>query len=154
LRWIKAAAEKFWLLDCVQPGQTRTMVKQTDQDRSKTTVFVVDDDAAVRDSLKFLLELEGFRVRVYADGKALLKEADIHGDEYLVVDQVMPGISGLETIDAIRRRGGLNPVVLVISDPTLRVLKGAEARGITVLEKPFLEHVLVDVIRNAMAGQS
>ena len=97
------------------------MVRQTDQDRSKTTVLVVDDDAAVRDSLKFLLELEGFRVRVYADGKALLAEADIHGDEYLVVDQVMPGISGLETIDALRCRGGLSPVVLVISDPTLRV---------------------------------
>jgi two-component system response regulator FixJ len=127
------------------------MGRQTDHDQSKATVFIVDDDAAVRDSLKFLLELEGFRVRVYADGRELLKETDIHGDEYLVVDQVMPGISGLETIDAIRRRGAENPVALVVSDPNLTVLKRAKARGITVLEKPFLQHVLVDVIRNTMA---
>ena len=125
------------------------MIRQIEQDRSKITVLVVDDDAAVRDSLKFLLELEGFQVRVYADGKALLNEADIRGNECLVVDQVMPGISGLETIDAIRRRGGLNPVVLVLSDPNLSVLKGAEARDIKVLEKPFLQHALVDLIRNA-----
>jgi two-component system, LuxR family, response regulator FixJ len=130
------------------------MIPQTEPERSKTTVLVVDDDAAVRDSLKFLLELEGFGVRAYADGKELLKEAVIDGNECLVVDQVMPGLSGLETIDALRRQGGINPVVLVISDPNLKVLKAAAARGITVLEKPFYEHALIDAIHNAIAGPS
>jgi len=116
--------------------------------------LVVDDDAAVRDSLKFLLELEGFLVRVFQDGRALLKEPDIHGDEYLVIDQIMPGLTGLETIDAVRRRGGHHPVVLVISEPSVAVLNGAKARGVTVLEKPFLERVLVDAIRKTMDGPS
>ena len=155
MRWIKAAAEKFCLFGSrsalAQQGHMRPMIGQTEPKQSKISVLVVDDDAAVRDSLKFLLELEGFQVRVYADGKELLNEADIRGNECLIVDQVMPGISGLETIDAIRRRGGINPVVLVISDPTLQVLKAAQKRGITVLEKPFFQHALVDAIRNAIA---
>jgi two-component system, LuxR family, response regulator FixJ len=114
------------------------------------TVLVVDDDPAVCDSLKFLLEVEGFCVRVYANGKRLLEEPNIRGDECLVVDEVMPGLSGLETIDAMRRRGHHNPALLMISEPRAAVRKGAAARGIKMFEKPFLQHELLLAIRNAM----
>jgi two-component system, LuxR family, response regulator FixJ len=127
------------------------MIKRDAHSRAKTTILVIDDDVAVRDSLKFMLELEGFRVRLYAGGEELMKERDIPDHVCLVVDQVMPGMSGLETIDAIRRRGGYHPAVLVISNPNLKVRHGAAARGVPVVEKPFLDHTLIDAIANAVA---
>jgi FixJ family two-component response regulator len=66
----------------------------------------------------------------------------------------MPGRPGLEIIDAIRLRGGREPAVLVVSEPSLMVRRGAARRGVTVVEKPFLEHTLIDVIRSAIARPS
>lgn len=121
---------------------------------SKPLVFVVDDDPAVRDSLRFLLELEGYAVRLYADGEEFLQERDIPRDACLVIDQVMPGMSGLDTLDAVRHRGSRNPAVLIISQPNAKVRKGAEAMGIIVLEKPFLQHALIDAISNAVSPRA
>jgi len=130
------------------------MVTDTEHGRSKTTILVVDDDSAVRDSLKFLLELEGFQVRIYRNGEELLNDNNTPRDACLVIDQVMPGRPGLEIIDAIRLRGGREPAVLVVSEPSLMVRRGAARRGVTVVEKPFLEHTLIDVIRSAIARPS
>jgi FixJ family two-component response regulator len=126
------------------------MTRGNEQDRRTTTVLVVDDDRAVRDSLKFSLELEGFRVRVYADGQELLKDSDLPPDTCLVIDQVMPSMSGLEIVDAIRRRGDLRPAILMVSHPNLMVRTGAAARGIAVVEKPFFGPALLDAIHNAI----
>jgi len=117
----------------------------------KPTVFVVDDDRAVRNSLKFLLELEGYPVRLYADGEEFLEERDLPTDGCVIIDQVMPGLSGLETVDEMRHRGTHNPAVLMISSPSSKVRKDAQARGIPVVEKPFFEQTLVDAISHAMA---
>jgi two-component system, LuxR family, response regulator FixJ len=80
------------------------------------TVLVVDDDSAVRHSLQFSLELEGFAVRLYADGRELLDDPHLPACGCLVVDQVMPGMSGLDVVDALRLRGSSNPAVLITSD--------------------------------------
>jgi FixJ family two-component response regulator len=159
LRWIKAAAEGLCFLKLsFQPSNGRTigtMLKNnTEPGRPKPTVLVVDDDRAVRNSLKFLLELEGFPVRLYAGGEELLKEENLPKDGCLVIDQVMPGMSGLEIVDEIRQRGGRNPAVLIVSSPNVKVRKGAETRGIAVVEKPFLEHALVDAIHHATAAHT
>ena len=74
-------------------------------------VLVVDDDPAVRNSLKFSLELEGFAVRLYADGRELLDDPHLPPDGCLIVDQVMPGMTGLDVVAAIRRRGMMNPAI-------------------------------------------
>ena len=153
LRWIKAAEKKFCFFDLKpkEPESLADMVKRDAHNRAKTTVLVVDDDPAVRDSLKFMLELEGFRVRLYAGGEELMKERDIPDHVCLVVDQVMPGMSRLETIDAVRHRGCYHPAVLVVSSPNLKVRHSAKERGIAVVEKPFLEYTLIDAIANAVA---
>src|SRR5262249_55116595 len=86
------------------------------------TILVIDDDCAVRNSLKFSLELEGFAVRLYADGRALLDDVHLPVGGCLVVDQMMPGISGLDVVDALRMRGVSMPAVLItsIASPSLR----------------------------------
>jgi two-component system response regulator FixJ len=131
--------------------QPRTMGKNQTPVRPTATILIVDDDVAVRDSLKFSLELEGFTVRLYADGRELLSEPNFPDDGCLVIDEFMPGLSGLETVDALRRRGKSIPVILVTSHPSSAIRHGATARGVVIIEKPFFGHALVDSIHDVMA---
>ena len=114
------------------------------------TVFVVDDDPAVRNSLKFSLELEGFAVRLYADGAELLADSHLPACGCLVIDQMMPGKSGLDVVEILRTRGISNPAVLVVSGSSLQVRRRAAAAGIAVIEKPFFGNALIDAIRECL----
>jgi two-component system response regulator FixJ len=127
------------------------MVKNSNKAQPPPTVLVVDDDPAVRNSLKFSLELEGFAVRLYADGRQLLDDPQLPPDGCLIVDQVMPGMAGLDVVDAIRRRGMTNPAVLIISNASPKVRDRAAMAGVAVIEKPFFGNALVDAIRDALA---
>ncbi len=120
--------------------------------RAPMTVLVVDDDLAVRNSLKFSLELEGFAVRLYADGRELLNDPHLPSDGCLIVDQVMPGMVGLDVVDAIRRRGMTNPAVLIISNASPKIRDRAAMAGVAVIEKPFFGNELVDAIRDSLAS--
>lgn len=113
---------------------------------------VVDDDPAVRNSLKFSLELDGFRVRTYGSGGALLQAADIGECNCFVIDQKMPVLSGLETIAALRDRSFSAPAILVISQPSVALSARAAAANVPIVEKPFLGNALVDRIREACKG--
>jgi len=120
--------------------------------RPHPTVLVVDDDPAVRNSLKFSLELEGFAVRLYADGRQLLDDPQLPPDGCLIVDQVMPGMSGLDVVDAIRRRGMTYPAVLTISNASPKLRDRAAMAGVAVIEKPFFGNELVDAILDSLAS--
>jgi FixJ family two-component response regulator len=61
-----------------------------------STVYIVDDDEAVRDSLRWLLEANSYRVRAYASAESFLAEYDEQQPGVLIVDVRMPGMSGLE----------------------------------------------------------
>ena len=82
-------------------------------------VAVVDDDPAVCNSLKFSLELEGFRVRTYGGGAELLRAVDLAACNCFVVDQKMPNMSGLEVIAKLRDRRIAAPAILIISEPSV-----------------------------------
>jgi two-component system, LuxR family, response regulator FixJ len=129
----------------------RAMVTNKNITRPPVTVLVVDDDLAVRNSLKFSLELEGFAVRLYADGRELLDDPDLPPDGCLIVDQVMPGMAGLDVVDAIRRRSMMNPAILIISNTNPKVRNRAAMAGVAVIEKPFFGNELVDAVRDLLA---
>jgi two-component system response regulator FixJ len=115
-------------------------------------VIVVDDDAAVRNSLKFSLEIEGFSVRTYASPNELLGLAEIPASACLVVDQNMPGMSGLNLLAALRRRGVRTPAVLMSAQLGAALKDEAARGGFLMVEKPFLGNALLDLIRAAMAS--
>ena len=112
------------------------------------TVLVVDDDAAVRNALKFVLEIEGFRVRLYAGGQALLDDDDLPVLGCLVVDYRMPGMDGLELVERLRADKVTLPVVLICSrlDDWLR-RRAVQAGVGAVLEKPLSDSALIECIR-------
>ena len=123
------------------------MVPATEMSRSTPVVAVVDDDAAVCNSLKFVLELEGFSVRTYASGAELLRAGDIGACDYFVIDERMPGMNGLEVIAEMRDRHICAPAILIISQSSPRVSARAANSHVPIVEKPFLGNTLVEKIR-------
>ena len=80
-----------------------------------TVVIVVDDDTAVRNSLKFSLEIEGFAVLAYRCAADLLDSSDPPDCGCFVVDQNLPGITGLDLIAKLRERRIQAPAILITS---------------------------------------
>jgi len=114
-------------------------------------VIVVDDDAAVRQSLKFALELEGMNVRVYASGVELLAEPDLPAEGCLVVDYYMPSMNGVELMDKLRRRMVRLPAILITARATDDMRTRAVCSGFRqVIEKPLEDSTLLDSIRGAL----
>jgi two-component system, LuxR family, response regulator FixJ len=112
-------------------------------------VAVVDDDPAVCGSLKFALELEEFAVRTYHSGAELLRAGDREGFNCFVVDQRMPGMTGMELIEVLRKRQLATPVILIISHPNAALSARAQKAAIPIVEKPLLGNALVEHIREA-----
>ena len=81
-------------------------------------VIVVDDDAAVRNSLKFLLEIDGFAVRTYESAQELVRAGDLSDCRCLIVDQDMPHMTGFELVAALRKEGSEVPVILISGNVT------------------------------------
>lgn len=121
---------------------------QTAARSHQPVVVVVDDDPAVCSSLKFSLELEGFKVRTYTDGNELLR-ANIGACNCFVIDQKMPSMSGLELISKLRDRHILTPAILIISQPSVGLGARAAKAKVPIVEKPFLGDTLLDRIREA-----
>jgi two-component system, LuxR family, response regulator FixJ len=114
-------------------------------------VLVVDDDAAVRAALKFALEVEGFRVRLYDSSEAMLEDPELPTRGCLVVDYRMPRIDGLELVERLRERQVNLPAILISARVNDQLHRLAERSGLAgVLEKPFSDAALVDSIRSAL----
>ena len=83
----------------------------------RNLIVVVDDDEAVRDSLRFSFVIEGFAVRAFSSGQQLLAEMSLPAGDCFVVDQNMPGMSGLDLISNLRARNLTAPAILITSHP-------------------------------------
>jgi FixJ family two-component response regulator len=108
-----------------------------------TRVLLVDDDPAVRGSLKFAFELEGFEVEDFASAE-LVGAQDVN---CLVLDYRLPGMNGLELLDLLRQRGSKAPAIIITSHPTRKVREQIAAAHATLIEKPLLCDALTGAIR-------
>jgi FixJ family two-component response regulator len=116
-------------------------------------IVVVDDDAAVRNSLKFSLEIEGFSVRAFAGPKELLDHKELPSCGFMIIDQNMPELTGIDLIATLRARKVLAPAVLMTSHPSNTLKAQAASAGIAIVEKPLLGDTLVDLVHRAMASR-
>jgi two-component system response regulator FixJ len=118
-------------------------------------ICVVDDDSAVRDALKILLRMSGYRVEVFESALAFLKDADIPSAACLIADIRMPDMDGLELQQTLVRRGVELPVIIMTGhgDVPLAV-KAMKAGAIDFLEKPFEEANLLASIKTALAKRA
>jgi two-component system, LuxR family, response regulator FixJ len=114
------------------------------------TVLIVDDDPAVRSSLQFCLEIEGFLVRSYSSGPDLLNDQNVPQCGCLVIDYRLPNMNGLDLLSELRRRKITLPAILITTDPSVSVRAQTAAAGAVLIEKPLLNEALFEGIRAAM----
>lgn len=113
-------------------------------------VLIVDDDAAVRSSLQFCLEIEGFMVRTYSSGADLLNDLNMPQTGCLVIDYRLPKMNGLDLLSELRRRSIELPAILVTTHPSMAVRAQTAAAGAVLIEKPLLNEALLEGIRAVM----
>jgi two-component system, LuxR family, response regulator FixJ len=119
---------------------------------TKPAVYVVDDDPDVLGSLRFLLETDGFDVRTFRTGAALLRVVRPADADCFVLDYKMPDMNGLDLTSRLRNRGIAAPVILITGYPDENIPTRAEASGIRhVLRKPLLEDSLIAHVRGAIS---
>jgi len=113
-------------------------------------VYIVDDDAAVRDSLRMLLESAGYAVRGFDAAQSFLSDADLDRG-CLVVDIRMPGMSGLELQEELVRRNVSLPVIVITGhgDVPLAV-RAMTAGAVDFIEKPFDDRRMLDSVARAL----
>jgi two-component system response regulator FixJ len=121
---------------------------------TKAMIYVVDDDLDVLGSLQFLLETDGFAVRTFKSGAALLRDDASRSADCFVIDYKMPNMNGLDLASRLRNRDIAAPIILITGYPDENIPEKAATAGVShVLRKPHLEESLVGHIRGALADR-
>jgi two-component system response regulator FixJ len=117
------------------------------------TIFVVDDDEAVRNSLRFLLKSVGLTAVTLASADEFLKSYKPEQAGCLVLDVRMPGMSGLELQQELNLRGAMIPVIFITGHGDVPMAVEAMQHGaFDFLQKPFRDQELIDHIQRALAA--
>lgn len=117
----------------------------------RATVYVVDDDAAMRDSLCWLLSSVSLRAKAFASADEFLAEWDPSGPGCLLLDLRMPGLNGLELQERLVRDGHIIPIIFLSGHgdvPT--AVRAMQAGAVEFLTKPFSERFLLERVQAAL----
>ena len=115
-------------------------------------VFVVDDDAEILESLRFLIESVGLAVRTYASAHEFLAAMGDDPFGCLVLDVRLPGMSGLQLLEELRRRGINLPTIVLTGHPDVKVaVRALKFGAFDFLEKPLGDQPLLDLVNEAIA---
>jgi two-component system, LuxR family, response regulator FixJ len=115
------------------------------------TVFLIDDDAGVRDSLSLLLSLKNISTQPFASADSFLESYNSERSGCVLTDLRMPGMTGLELQTALRERHIELPIVVFTAHGDVATARAALKNGaFDFLEKPVDEEMLLDVLRNAL----
>jgi FixJ family two-component response regulator len=114
-------------------------------------IHLVDDDAGVRDSLALLIGTVGLRVMPWAHPQAFLDGFDREAIGAIVLDVRMPGLGGLQVLEALRTQGADQPVVMLTGHGTVALCRQAFKGGAAeFLEKPVDDQLLLDTLQAAI----
>ena len=121
----------------------------------KATIYVVDDDEAVRSSFEALLQSAGWPVKVFDSAEAFLAEKDLPEQACLLTDFEMPGINGIQLIEALKARGLALPagMITAATSPMLKS-RALEAGARSVLEKPVTDVLLFETLKRILDDET
>ena len=128
----------------------QSLLRFTMADRRRPRVLVIDDDANVRDVVRYLLEDFGYDCETAADGPRGLARFQEGGWDLVVTDLGMPEMSGWEVVEAIRRRSPTMPIVLITGLVGPEVMRRSGELGLPVVAKPFRSEVLRAAVATAL----
>jgi RNA polymerase sigma factor (sigma-70 family) len=124
----------------------------TETGHGALVVYVVDDDASIRDSLALMLGLAGYSTRLFADAESFLVAFETSWSGCVVADLRLPGMSGVELQARVRQRGSAIPFVIITAHGDVPAARAAfRAEAVDFIEKPFEEAQLRSAIETAFA---
>jgi FixJ family two-component response regulator len=115
-------------------------------------VDLIDDDEAICQSQRWLLELHGYTVRTYASAEDFLKRFE--RSDCLLVDHHMPGMTGLDLLEHLRAIGNDTPAIIISGQADHSMRERARRIGVQVLSKPLDEETLVATIEATRRGSA
>ena len=117
---------------------------------NETPIFVVDDDDAVRDSLKALIEIEGLSVETYASGQEFLDAHDPSRPGCLLLDVRMPDMTGLELQQKLAARPHKWSIIITGHGDIPMADKAMKAGAVDFIEKPYSDETILEIVNNAL----
>ena len=118
---------------------------------ARPTIFVVDDDAAVRDALKLLLRSVGQAVETFGSGQEFIDAYSEDRPGCLVLDIRMPGMSGLELQQKLNERHSILPIIFITGHGDVPMaVEAMQAGAVDFIQKPFRDQDLIDRINQAL----
>lgn len=112
-------------------------------------IIIVDDDPGALNSLRFLLESEGYRVISFHGGPELLADLPLMEPACLIIDFKMPVMDGIAVVRRLRELKVEAPVILMTGHPDPRIATRAQAAGLALIEKPLSQDMLLCAVREA-----
>jgi FixJ family two-component response regulator len=143
---VRASSSRF--LQYLQQGD-KPMRANTNN--SRPTIFVVDDDAAVRDALKLLLRSVGQPVETFGSAQEFLDAYSEDRPGCLVLDIRMPGMSGLELQQKLNEKHSILPIIFITGHGDVPMaVEAMQAGAVDFIQKPFRDQDLIDRINQAL----
>lgn len=125
----------------------------SEQPATGRKVFVVDDDETIRDVLSVVFEADGFAVETFPDAPSFLSRASVEAPACILLDVLMPGISGLDVLKGLNQRGDPPPVIMISGSADIPMAVDAIRHGaLDFIEKPFDPEAIVRRVRDALAA--
>ncbi|WP_040838581.1 response regulator transcription factor [Nocardia brevicatena] len=112
-----------------------------------TSVLIVEDEESLADPLAFLLRKEGFEVTVVGDGPSALAEFDRSGADIVLLDLMLPGMSGTDVCKQLRTRSGVPVIMVTARDSEIDKVVGLELGADDYVTKPYSARELIARIR-------
>ncbi|MGH6970522.1 MAG: response regulator [Caulobacteraceae bacterium] len=112
---------------------------------------MVEDDRAVRHSLCFALEAQGYRVAAFARAQEAIDSARSRLADCFLIDYALPDRDGLAMLETLRRRGLTCPAIVIASNPSARCRAQARKAGAPLVEKPLMGETLHELIADLLA---
>jgi FixJ family two-component response regulator len=120
----------------------------------RPALSVVDDDEMLRESLPELLRELGFAARAFSSGQEFLSSDYVDETRCLILDVAMPGMSGLDLQEELKRRGQAIPIIFITAQRDEDIRKQAFRQGaVKFLYKPFSDSDLLDAVNAALDGE-
>lgn len=117
----------------------------------KPSIFIVDDDQAMRESLSWLLETTGYPVKTFSSAQEFLQQYDRQTPGCMLLDVRLPGMSGLQLQQKMRTENINLPVIIISGHGDVPMaVKAMQQGALTFLEKPFRDQELLDNIQIAL----
>lgn len=114
------------------------------------SIAIIDDDDAVRSAIQLLVISLGWTAHCFSSGAAFLDDIDDTPTDCLILDLQMPGLTGADLLETLKKRGISLPVVVITALKDDPMVSRAQANGaFTVLTKPFRDQTLLDAIEAA-----